>query len=439
MFKRIICILLALAALFLAGCSMRTVDQMYCLPKRPESYNNLQTTMDAAMTGREYCAPRAGENQQTVQMADLDGDGIQEYLLFTKSSGDMPLQVLIFDENEEEYYLSNVIESTGAAFELVEYVQMDDKPGVEIVLGRQVSEQVVRSLSVYTFSDGSVKQLLSANYSKFFCCDMDTDGLQELMILRPGQTDMDNGVAELYTMKQGVMERYSEARMSCSVDKLKRVIIGNLHGGIPAVFVGSTMEENTIITDVYAMVNGQFRNVSLSNDLGTSVKTLRNYYVYADDIDSDGEVELPYLISMTPIEQGRSVDKQYLIRWYSMNTDGAEVDKMYTYHNYVGGWYMQLDAKLASRISVVQEGNAFVFYLWNKQYSKYQKLYTVYALTGNDRNIQTSEENQFVLYRGESILYVAQLEKPAADYGITEDTLIPCFNLIHQDWKTGEM
>ena len=100
---------------------------------------------------------------------------------------------------------------------------------------------------------------------------------------------------------------------------------------------------------------------------------------------------------------------------------------------------MQLDAKLASRISVVQEGNAFVFYLWNKQYSKYQKLYTVYALTGNDRNIQTSEENQFVLYRGESILYVAQLEKPAADYGITEDTLIPCFNLIHQDWKTGEM
>ncbi len=437
MTKRIICILLALAALFLAGCSMRTVDQMYCLPKRPESYNNLQTTMDAAMAGREYCAPRAGENQQTVQMADLDGDGIQEYLLFTKSNGDMPLQVLIFDEKDEGYFLSNVIESTGASFELVEYAQMDDKPGLELVIGRQVSEQVVRSLSVYTFSDGSAKQILSVNYSKFFCCDLDADGLQELMILRPGQTDMDNGVAELYSIEQQVMERYSEAPMSCSVDKLKRVLMGNLYGGHPAVFVGSTMEENTIITDVYTVSDGRFQNVSLSNDSGTSVKTLRNYYVYADDIDSDTEVELPYLISMTPIDQGKSMDQQYLIRWYAMGTDGREVDKMYTYHNFVGGWYMQLDAKYASRISVVQEGNSFVFYLWNKQYTKPRKLFTVYALTGNDRNIL--EENRFVLYRSDSTVYVAQLEEMAEEYGLTEDVLIPCFNLIHQDWKTGEM
>lgn len=439
MSKKILPFLIALAALLLTGCNIRTVDQMYCLPKRPESYNNLQSIMDQAMIGKDYFAPISGENQQTVQMADLDGDGNQEYLLFAKCSGDKPLQVLVFNQKGEGYFLSDVIESTGSAFELVEYAQMDDRPGMELILGRQVSEQVVRTLSVYTFSDGALKQVLSTNYTKFFSCDLDADGLQELMVLRPGQTDTDNGVAELYGMEQGVMARYNESSMSCSVDKLKRVIMGNLHGGIPGVFVGSTVEENAIITDVYTVVDGQFRNVSLSNDSGTSVKTLRNYYVYADDIDADREVELPYLISMTPIEHGRSMERQYLIRWYAMQADGTEVDKMYTYHNYVGGWYMQLDATYASRISVVQEGNQFQFYLWNKQYTIPQRLFTVFTLTGNDRIAQSTQDGRYILHSGESTVYAVKLEEFASQFDLTAEALKNCFNLIHQDWKTGEM
>ena len=40
--KRILLGLLFVAAVLLAGCNMRTIDQMYCLPKRPEGYLNLQ-------------------------------------------------------------------------------------------------------------------------------------------------------------------------------------------------------------------------------------------------------------------------------------------------------------------------------------------------------------------------------------------------------------
>ena len=434
-----ILVLLALAALFLSGCNMRTVDQMYCLPKRPQSYNNLQSTMDAAMTGHEYCAPISGENQQTVQMADLDGDGIHEYLVFTKCSDEMPLQILIFNQREDEYYLSDVIRSTGSAFELVEYVQMDGKGGMELVVGRQVSDQVVRSLCVYTFTDGQAQQLLSTNYSKFITCDLDSDSLVELMVIRPGQTAADKGVCELYGITGGVMERYNEATLSGPVDALKRVIQGKLLGGVPAVFVGSTVEGNAIITDVYTVVDGQFRNVSLSNESGTSVKTLRNYYVYADDVDSDGEVELPYLISMTPMEQGSTAEQQYLIRWYAMGTDGREENKMYTYHNYVGGWYVEISEKTASRICVVQVGNEYHFYLWDSRYTKAEKLYTVYSLTGQNRQEQATQDQRFVLLQGESTVYAASLEETALKLGITPESMITGFHLIHQDWKTGEM
>ena len=70
--------LLILASLLLTGCALQTVDEMYALPKRSKEYDSLQSAIDSAMYGLSYSAPVSGENQQTVQMADLDGDGVEE-------------------------------------------------------------------------------------------------------------------------------------------------------------------------------------------------------------------------------------------------------------------------------------------------------------------------------------------------------------------------
>lgn len=437
--KRILLLLLAALACFMSGCAILTVDQMYRLPKRPEAYNDLQSVIDSAMVGLDYCAPRSGENQQTVQMADLDGDGIREYLLFAKGSSDKPLQVLVFRNRDDSFSLMTVIECSGSAFDQVEYVQMDGIGGMELVIGRQVSDQVLRSVSVYTFPNAEATLALTANYTEFLACDLNEDGCSELMVLRPGLTDADNGVAELYAMEDGAVHRANEAVMSGPSHRLKRILIGRLHGGKPAVFVGSTVEESAIITDVYALIDGVFTNVSLSNESGTSVQTLRSYYVCADDIDEDGEVELPDLITMAPPQNGSSAQEQYLIRWYAMDETGAETDKMYTYHNYLEGWYLQLDGAWAPRISVAQESGAYSFYLWDSAGQQAMKIFTVYALTGQDREQQALTDNRFVVYKGESVVYAAHMEVASGALEITPDDIINSFRLIRQDWKTGEM
>ena len=73
--KRICMILLLLAVSLLTGCNMRTIDELYCLPKRSEAYNNLQSQIDKAMAGFEFNAPISGENRLPVQIVDLNGDG----------------------------------------------------------------------------------------------------------------------------------------------------------------------------------------------------------------------------------------------------------------------------------------------------------------------------------------------------------------------------
>ena len=427
-----------LAALLLNGCSVQTMDELYRVPRRSEEYNNLQSAIDRSIGNREYWAPLTGENLQTVQRADLDGDGTQEYLLFTKANAEKPLQILIFRLENGEYVLSDTIQNTGAAYDVVEYARVDDRPGYELIVGYQISDQVARSVSVYSFRSGKAISLLSTNYTKFVPYDINADGRSELMVLHAGESDEANGVAELYCYGDGTMERSNQASMSEKAEQLKRIVAGKLHGGQPAVYVASAVGENAIITDVFALVDGRFTNVSFSNESGTSVQTLRNYYVYADDIDEDGVVELPDLITMrSPLDRNIAT-MQYLIRWYAMTAAGNEVDKVYTYHNFQGGWYMTLDSQWASRVAVVQRGNAYEFFVWDEGFIEAQKLATVYALTGADREEQALKDNRFILHKSDTVIYAADMDVSSAAYGITQDTLIKSFHLIHQDWKTGE-
>ncbi len=430
--------LVLFVALLLGGCSMRTTEEMYAFPKRSEAYNNLQSVIDGAMSGLQYCPPLSGENQQTVQMADLNGDGQQEYLLFAKGSESMPLRILIFNEEDGVYVHSETIESNGSSFDLIEYVQMDDLPGVELIVGKQVSDQILRSVSIYSFNTGRAELLTSVNYSKFLTTDMDRDGNSELFVLLPGQTETDNGIAALYRIRNGVIERSNEVNMSRPSDQLKRIISGKLHSGESAVYAASAVDSTAIITDVYALVDDVLTNVTFSNESGTSVQTIRNYYVYADDIDDDGVVELPDLISMTHMDELVSADRQDLIRWYAMTAHGDEIDKKYTYHNFVSGWYLELDKEWAPRVAVRNLGYQYEFYVWDVNLQVVDKIASVYVLTGGSRNDPTAEEQRFVLHKTDSVTYVGCLSEGAAKYNIDSNDFINRFHLIQHDWKTGE-
>lgn len=430
-------VLLLSLALLLSGCVL-TVEQMYRLPKRSDAYNNLQSSIDQAMAGMVYCAPLSGENQQSVQMADLDGDGVQEYLLFAKCTQEKPLRIFVFHKVEDAFVNTDTVACNGSAFDQVEYVDMDGDGGMEIVVGRQLSDQVIRSVSVYTFSGEELVQLVSANYTKFLTTDLDENGMFELFLLRPGIVETDAGVAELYSMRNGTMERYNESSMSRPVDNLKRIIIGKLYGGKTAVFAASAAGDNALVTDIYVLEGGALTNVAFSNETGTSVKTLRNFYIYADDIDKDAVVELPNLISMKPTNDMTLTDTQQLIRWYAMSPDGTQIDKMYTYHNFVGGWYLQLHDEWAPRLVVKNLGQQYDFYLWDESYDTTCKVLSIYVLTGQNREEQALYDGKFILLKTESTVYAATLDEGASDYGLTQDFITFSFRLIQKDWKTGE-
>ena len=435
--KRILLICALMAALLLSGCA-RTIDELYSPPKRSEEISRLQAAIDIAMAGLNYSAPLSGEHQQAVQMADMDGDGSDEYLVFAKGDSDKPMQILIFKQrSEDNVEISEIITSNGSAFELVQYEDIDGKPGLELVVGRQVSEQLMGSVSVYSFSSGRAERLMNAGYSKLLTLDMGGSEQKELLLVQRGESEQANAIAVLYRYRAKSMVRSVEVELSRPANSVKQVMAGKLQCGTQAVFVSSATEESSIRTDILMLQDERLRKVPVMGPLLETVQTLSNYYVFAEDVNDDGIMEVPSLIPVRPLVTSWNEVEHHLVRWYSVDKEGMPTDKLHSFHNFSDGWYLQLERKWITRLTVNQVGSTYAFYMWDEASEVADPVFTVYALSGSDRKTQATEDGRFELQSSADVIYAARLESAAADYGFDEQYLRTGFHLVHQEWNSG--
>ena len=402
---RVLSVLLAVSVL-LSGCVLGTLDELYCLPKRSEEYENLQAVVDKAMAGLEYCAPSYGENRQFMQVADLDGDGINEYLVFARDDSDKPLKILIFCQLASGYVLMDTIEGYGFGYDFVSYAQMDDKPGLEIIVGRQVSEQVLRSVSVYRFTSGFSRQLLSTGYSQIATMDLDDDGISEMFLLSPGASEKSRGTARLYSFYDGELQRSPELLLSASMTGFKMLVPGKLQDGQNVLYVTCASTDQSLVTDIFAMEDKQLTTFASA----VFSDAIHNFYVYPQDIDADGVLELPRVLPLDKVTMDQQ--QEYMVQWYVLSSNNETTLKRSTYHNFLDNWYLDLEDFDVERLSVIQRETDCVFYYDG------EKLFSIMVLTDADREEQAKLPGRIILYSGETSIYVAALEDYAVEHGM---------------------
>ena len=95
-------LLSAALTLLLTGCFVKTVDELYTLPRHSDEYDRLELAIEKVLTSQNasYAAPVSGVNQQSVQLADLDGDGMDEAIAFLKAAGSRSEPVSFLTQTE---------------------------------------------------------------------------------------------------------------------------------------------------------------------------------------------------------------------------------------------------------------------------------------------------------------------------------------------------
>jgi len=444
---------LALAAalsLSLGGCFFRSVDELYTVPQPSKDYEALQARLsEVVAAGGEYAAPLSGEMIQSVQLQDLDGDGVQEAIAFFRfPNEEKPLKIYVFRTAPNgEYELLTKVEGAGTAINCIDYVQMDDEPYKELLVSWQISD-IVHSLAAYAVGPDEAAEVLRTDYDGYRYGDLDQDGQQELVVLRTPVGEPPR--AELYDF-DGVIALAGTAPLSGGITRVADggARTGYLTDRVPALFVNSTYGENGIVTDIFTYRGGEVKNITLDPETGESGETVRFYsQVSALDVNGDGILELPQPVPLADYRITTDSVNFWLIHWRQFDETGKAAPVFTTYHNDRDGWYFILDdgweeGLVLSRSDAPGGGErAVTFSRWNgEQDQRPQPFLTIYKLTGSNRSSRAKWGERFVLLSegasgSDSVIYAAEF-RDGWDCGLTEDEVKERFRIIRTDWNSG--
>ena len=74
-------------AVALSGCALQYGDGLLALPGLPSEYVELQAEINKVLeSGASPAAAESGSNRQSIQMVDIDGDGINEAIAFFREN-----------------------------------------------------------------------------------------------------------------------------------------------------------------------------------------------------------------------------------------------------------------------------------------------------------------------------------------------------------------
>ena len=433
---------LTLCALFLSGCMFGSVDEMYALPKSSQAYVDLQTKINAEKGTAEFIAPLSGENRQTIQLVDMDGDGVQEAVTFFRdTASDKPLKLVIFRQDERgSYQVSTRIEGVGTEIESVEYLDLDDQPGKDILVGWQAGASL-HTLVGYTLSGDQTLEILRGAYSRYLTADLDGDTLQEVILAQTEAGAPAHLRLEYYDGRQGGMELVNTAQLSEGVTDISSWTAGELEGGVPSVFVTSDLEEELLVTDVFTAGEEGLRNISLDRNTRRSETAFRaSSGVRPADRNGDGFTDVP--VGVPVASYGESAGEQFWwLDWMSYRPDGSRQKVMTTYQSSDGSWYLEIPDTWTGSFSMTRQENAAegfrsVTFARNEGDSA-DPFLTISGLSGGDRADQARQEGQFILYADSATVFAAQLLDSGWNCGLDQQALAARFHVGSGPW-TGE-
>ena len=415
----------AVLALSCAGCMTGSVEELYSLPQMSEEYVQLQELIGQRIDeGDTYAAPTGGSNRQSVQLRDLDGDGVPEALAFLADKSHTPLVCIYRRNGDGDYYHDAILPGEGSAVARVEYADLNGDGAAELIIAWQGAGDL-RLLSVYSLgSPDSASQdcIFSAGCSDFVVTDLDGNGVEDLLAL---QTGAGGGSLTVYDVTGSDAVSAATASLSAGVTSLRRAVPGTLPDGTAALFVESDLGGSGLVTDVFAYAGGQLENLAMS-PLGRS-SLLRPDGLYAADINGDGALEIP----------SGSGDR---LTWYGLDAAGTLTPAASSYYDDQGGWYLILTGILQEGLTVERHGvggdePAAAFIVAGDGSAPQRTVLAIYTLTGPNRQDRAEVDGRFILRQEENIVFAAQLLTDE----LTQEDILNNFYIAYDQWQLGDL
>ena len=432
---------LAILLLLLSACAMQEGEELLRPPQPPVEHNGLIEDLKKHMTGAAYAPPLAGENRQTIQMIDLDGDGVSEALVCLRFTAEPVLRIFVYKLVDDEYRQVAVMPGAGDSINSITYTDLNQDGLSEVVVTYMMGS--VKAMSVYTYFDDTMTAIYEGECTSFTIADINNDGIKSLMVVTMDSTAR-TGNLHLMGYEEGQLVRIATAPLSKGVTALNRMSVGALRDNVPALFVTSALvrEEGAsseIVTDIFIYQEDSFVNILADPETGISKETARALTLYSANIDNDpsGITEVPKPVAFPVYDQE---DPLYCVNWMSFDSAGRPLRALSTYHTRQGGWYLVLPEEWVDKITVRVEEitpkeRRTIFSLYHGERTRPTPLLTMHTYTVSRAMGETvTIGDRILMHDGATLVVLAEMHE---DAGVTEEQLRKSFHLIQSEWLSG--
>ncbi len=406
----------------LTGCTLKNGVDLMQLPK-PNKDRQAITDELARVKSSEAVedAPYQGENRNTVQMVDLDGDGVEEVVAFfrTPANGNTYEAVVLTKESDERYRYAGSVHGIGSRIDSVSYPVITPEGQRAILLSMEQMSEQSNHLIAADYMGESVRVMLETDYVDMMAVDADGNGTREVFLIS-GQDTRHIASVYGYDVNSRGLKMMSETPLSASAKIIERMHKGYLVDRIPAIFVEETVQgSNGQQTDIFIWSRESgLRNLARNTESGTGRGTYRVVPANAYDINGDGFTEIPRAVKMvgSASTEGNEV---YMLDWYVYAENSPPMYVQTTYRNVSQEWDFVMSAEWQNRVRAVKGTEDGIDYTTFEVYvpdGRSIPLLTIYYLLGtaDDVQQQMAEKQLFALDTVPSGTFAAEIPREAA-------------------------
>lgn len=438
--RRLISVLVAaLLCFLLCGCDIFTSDTAELLSP-PELSGDISPIANAIAksAGGEYTLkyPSDGDFRSAVVQNDIDGDGRLEAFAFysmkekVDGADTVNMYISVIGSKEGEWVCTDKQKVVAGGVERIDFCDLDGDGVSEILVGWEIYGASEMQLAVYSFKDSKLIQRTMQKYSRFVCCDLNEDGLNEILIIKFSAAEQINTAGVYKLTEGGVTELYSCA-LDKTVQSVGEPVVSHLSSGKPAVYIDEIKGVGAV-TEVLFIEKNQLVNPLMNSESHETLATLRPAGISVEDINDDGIMEIPVQENVPSITNSELNEKLYFTNWCSYNGESL-TNQMTAMINSNDGYYYILSQKWAGQVAVLKDTEERLreIYLYNNETSTViEMLVSFMTVSRNDWEGGKYEGLGYEkITQNETSVYLCKIGDTAAAQGITMEVISKNFKL----------
>ena len=352
-----------LSCLTMTGCSALnfSVEGLINAPKLTSEQSEIhQALIESVGSNITLKYPKNGEYRSAYVIANIDDEPTDEAMVFyeytSNGSEEDGLRVNILDKDEDgKWYSVKELAGAGTDIDQVIISPMGSNNQTDVFVGYQNLTNDEKTMEIYSYTDGDFKRVALDTYSVLEPLDINNDGYIELITIQRS-TNNDTGAvtakASMLNMKNNEITRGENVDMCDNVTSYVSSKTGMLDSGRRAIFIDGLTADGKLQTEIiYYRYSGLQNPMQLRSEKLLPLCTRPAGY-YSEDMDGDGDVEIPSTSPMVGYENAVADEMLYMTTW-SVYEDFYDLKTKYTgYYAISDGYFVTFPSDMPAGIQV---------------------------------------------------------------------------------------